>query len=72
MLTTTASPPVDLYRHVERLWQMDTPLYRNENLVTCSKQDHMAVDILEAKTVRVPVGGVESYATPLLRKREAP
>lgn len=51
---------------------MDTPLYRNENLVTCSKQDHMAVDILEAKTVRVPVGGVESYATPLLRKREAP
>ncbi|KAJ8378745.1 hypothetical protein AAFF_G00236650 [Aldrovandia affinis] len=62
----------DLFSHVERLWQLDTLPYRSENLVTRSKQDVEAIQLLGQKTVRVDVDGVQCYTTPLLGKRSLP
>ncbi|KAL2093214.1 hypothetical protein ACEWY4_010526 [Coilia grayii] len=66
------SPADQLRHHVEKLWQMDVLPYRNERMVTRSKQDQEAVDLLEARTVRVDVNGVQRYATPLLRVKDMP
>ncbi|KAJ8381811.1 hypothetical protein SKAU_G00025890 [Synaphobranchus kaupii] len=70
----TSSPPLidELYKHVERLWQVDTVPYRLEREVTRSKQDQQAVAMLEAKTVRTKVDGILRYATPLLRHANMP
>ena len=70
----TSSPPQmdELYRHVERLWQMDTVPHRPDREVTRSKQDQQAVALLDAKTVRTEVDGVRRYATPLLRHTAMP
>ncbi|XP_057688209.1 uncharacterized protein LOC130913548 [Corythoichthys intestinalis] len=70
----TSSPPQleELYKHVERLWQMDTVPHRPEKEVMRSKQDKMAVALLKAKTVRVNVEGTRRYATPLLRHPDMP
>lgn len=62
----------ELMRHVERLWQVDTVPFRNEKLVTRSKQDQEAISILETKTTRVEVDGILRYATSLLRWRDMP
>ncbi|KAM9771400.1 uncharacterized protein ACBT44_004334 isoform 1-T1 [Syngnathus typhle] len=52
-LFTSVPPPMDdLYRHVERLWQVDTVPYRPEREVTRSKQDQQAIALLETKTGR--------------------
>lgn len=72
LLTSTHSPSEELSRHVERLWQLDMLPYRSEKLVTRSKRDQQAVNLLEAKTVRVNVNGVQRYATPLLRVKDMP
>ncbi len=72
LLTSTLSPSEELSRHVERLWQLDTLPYRSEKLVTRSKRDQEAVKLLEEKTVRVNVDGVQRYATPLLRVKDMP
>lgn len=72
LFTSVASPTSELLQHVERLWQLDTLPYRNEKVVTRSQCDQEAIDMLEAKTVRVNVDGVLRYATPLLRKKEMP
>ncbi|KAG1926322.1 guanine nucleotide-binding protein G(I)/G(S)/G(O) subunit gamma-2 [Pimephales promelas] len=72
-LFTSSTPSMDeLYKHVERLWQVDTVPYRHEREVTRSKQDQQAVALLEAKTVRTNVDGILRYATPLLRHASMP
>lgn len=61
----TSSPPQldEVYKHVERLWQVEMISHRPEKEVTRSKQDKRAVALLEAKTVRTMVDGVLRYAT---------
>ncbi|XP_063766006.1 uncharacterized protein LOC134882305 [Eleginops maclovinus] len=72
-LWTSSTPTTaELLGHVEKLWQLDTLPYRSEKLVTRSRQDTEAVRILEEKTVRVTVEGVQRYATPLLWKKDLP
>lgn len=72
-LFTTVSPQTtELMKNVQRLWQMDVLPFRSDKLVAWSKEDHEAIALLEAKTTRVEVDGVLRYATPLLRKRQAP
>ncbi|XP_048056054.1 uncharacterized protein LOC125274030 [Megalobrama amblycephala] len=72
-LFTSLTPIRDpVYQHVERLWQLDVLPYRSEKLVTRSKQDQAAVNMLETRTRRVEVNGILRYATPLLRARDAP
>ncbi|KAL6483178.1 hypothetical protein MHYP_G00080500 [Metynnis hypsauchen] len=66
------SPNQDLLRHVEMLWQVDTLPFRSEKEATRSKQDQLAVNTLDQRTVRVTVDGIARYATPLLRKPVAP
>ncbi len=57
----------DLIHHVERLWQVDTLPY-NTKMVTRSKQDKEAYNLLQNATIRVTVDCVQRYATPLLRR----
>ncbi|XP_040920966.1 uncharacterized protein LOC121200005 [Toxotes jaculatrix] len=66
------SPYAELKRDVEKLWQADILPYRNEKLITRSKQDREAMELLETKTIRINVDGIEHYATPLLRAKNAP
>lgn len=70
--TTFLSPTQELRQHVERLWQLDILPSRNKKEVVRSKQDKAALAMLEQKTVQVTVDGVNRYATPLLRKVDAP
>ncbi|KAJ8405628.1 hypothetical protein AAFF_G00316080 [Aldrovandia affinis] len=72
LLTSTLSPSAELFRQVEKLWQLDTLPYRSKKLITRSKQDQEAVNLLDAKMVRVDVDGVQRYATPLLRVKDMP
>ena len=73
LFTTTVSPQVsELIRHVERLWQADVIPVRERRVVTRSKEDNQAIDLLETKTVRIKVEGIHRYATPLLRRRDMP
>ncbi|KAJ8410823.1 hypothetical protein AAFF_G00187800 [Aldrovandia affinis] len=62
----------ELFKQVEKLWQLDTLPYRSERLVTRSRRDQEATNLLEAKTTRVEVEGVLRYATPLLRVSNMP
>lgn len=71
-ITSTSTPYADLSRHVEKLWQIDVLPFKNEKLIIRSKQDKEAMELLEAKTVRVMMDGTERYATPLLRTQNAP
>ncbi|XP_048010442.1 uncharacterized protein LOC125244397 [Megalobrama amblycephala] len=69
----TASATYDtLYRDVERLWQLDSLPYRSEKLMTRSKQDQESIKILDSKTCRVSIDGIQRYATPLLRTDDSP
>nr|XP_057925810.1 uncharacterized protein LOC131127691 [Doryrhamphus excisus] len=72
LFTACNAPEEELFRHVEKLWQLDTLPYRSERLITRSKQDAEAVRTLELKTTRVMVDGVNRYATPLLWKQSLP
>lgn len=72
LFTSSVFSSSEIYRQVEKLWQLDVLPYRSEKLVTRSKQDHEAMDLLQAKTVRVEVDGVLRYATPLLRVKNMP
>lgn len=62
----------ELFRHIEKLWQLDVLPYRSEKLATRSKQDQEAIDLLEAKTTRIDINGTQRYATPLLRVKNMP
>lgn len=66
------SPSEQLHHYVEKLWQLDVLPYKSEKVVTRSKQDQEAVNILDMKTVWVDVDGVLRYATPLLRVKDMP
>lgn len=72
LLTSTLSPEAELFNNVQKLWQMDTLPYRSEKLITRSRQDTEAVQILEEKTIRVAIRDSQRYATPLLWKRNLP
>lgn len=64
--TSVSSSEKDLYKNVERLWEMDVLPWRSEKTSTRSKQDQEAIKLLDTKTVRVEVDGTKRYATPLL------
>ncbi|XDV22967.1 hypothetical protein PO909_027706, partial [Leuciscus waleckii] len=72
LFTATSGSYTDLFRQVEKLWQLDVLPYRSEKLITRSKQDQDAISLLESKTTRVTVDGVARYATPLLRVKNMP
>ncbi len=63
----TVPPHDDMIHHVERLWQVDSLPYNNK-MVTRSKQDKEAYNLLQNATIRVTVDCVQPYATPLLRR----
>ncbi len=71
-LFTSVLPNSDLFAHVERLWQMDVVPYHSEKVVTRSKRDQEAIQLLQEKTTRVEVDGIMRYATPLLRVKSMP
>lgn len=64
--TTCQSPGVDLLRDVERLWQMDVLPWRSTKVGTRSRKDQDAIRLLETKTERVEIRGVQRHAAPLL------
>ncbi|KAM9744816.1 uncharacterized protein ACNS7B_009326 isoform 1-T1 [Menidia menidia] len=72
MFISTPAPSAELIQNVSKLWQMDVLPYRNEKLVTRSKHDASAINLLEKKTIRVAIDGVQRYATPLLWKADSP
>lgn len=72
LLTSVAPQVSELMKHVEKLWQVDIVPFRNEKLVTRSRQDQEAICILETRTVRIEVEGIRRYATPLLRRKGMP
>ncbi|XP_048877738.1 uncharacterized protein LOC125747060 [Brienomyrus brachyistius] len=72
LFTSLSSDTAELLRNVEKLWEMDTLPYRNEKLLTRSKEDQEAVYLLESRTTRVEVDGTYRYATPLLRRKGMP
>lgn len=72
LFTVAQRDTADLHTQVERLWQMDVLPWRNEKTSATSRQDQEAVALLEAKTVRVKVDGVQRYGTPLLRVKNMP
>ncbi len=51
---------------------MDVVPYHSENVVTRSKRDQEAIQLLQEKTTRVEVDGIMRYATPLLRVKSMP
>lgn len=72
LFLAATSPAAELFNQVEKLWQLDTLPYRSEKLVTRSRRDEEALNLLEAKTTRLEVEGVHRYATPLLRVSNMP
>ncbi|KAG7502741.1 hypothetical protein JOB18_025626 [Solea senegalensis] len=56
LFTATVSPTSELFKNVERFWQIDTLPYTSEK------------QMLQTSTVRVNVEGVQRYTTPLLRR----
>ncbi|KAJ8286056.1 hypothetical protein GJAV_G00034060 [Gymnothorax javanicus] len=72
LLTSIPPQESELMRHVERLWQADIIALRSSKVVTRSKQDNLAVSLLEERTTRIEVDGVRRYATPLLRRKNMP
>ncbi|XP_005167247.1 uncharacterized protein [Danio rerio] len=72
LFTAVGPTHLDLQRHVEKLWQIDTLPYISEKAATRSKLDQQALELLEQQTVRVNVNGTMRYATPLLRRKDSP
>lgn len=72
LFLSAASTEDLLYRNVERLWQLDVLPFQSKKLVIHSREDQEAINLLENRTQRVDIGGVQRYATPLLRKSGAP
>ncbi|KAK9524561.1 hypothetical protein VZT92_016944 [Zoarces viviparus] len=58
----------ELYQHREKLWQSSAI----EKLVTRSRLDQKATDLLLDKTTMVIVDGINSYALALLQKDTRP
>ncbi|XP_065118880.2 uncharacterized protein [Paramisgurnus dabryanus] len=71
-LFTSLRPIDSLYADVEKLWKMDILPFQSEKVLTRSRQDQESIQLLQDKTVRVEVDGVQRYATPLLRVKNMP
>ncbi|XP_041839808.1 uncharacterized protein LOC121638843 [Melanotaenia boesemani] len=69
--TSCKPSPDELLHHVARLWQLDVLPFRSEKIVTRSRQDQEAIQLLEERTMRIRDGGIMRYATPLLRVKNA-
>lgn len=72
LFVSCLSSEAELFSQVEKLWKLDILPYQSEKVVTRSRQDTDAIRILQEKTIRVDVGGVKRYATPLLWKETLP
>lgn len=72
LLTSVCSPEDELFKNVQRLWQVETVPHRDEKEVTRSKQDQEALKLLETKTIHTEVEGVTRLVTPLLRHKDMP
>lgn len=72
LFTSVTSSESDLYKQVEKLWQMDVLPWRSDKACIRSRQDQEAVELLEKRTIRVEMDGVKRYATPLLRVKNMP
>ncbi len=64
-LHLATAPSEELFRNVERLWQLDTLPY-SAKVVTRSKQDQQAFTLLQTATTQVDINGILRYATSLL------
>lgn len=71
-VTSMLCSNADLFTQVKKLWQMDVLPWRSEKISTGTHQDQETIDMLEARTMRVEVDGVECYATLLLRIKNMP
>lgn len=69
---SSSAANIALYQAVEKLWKLDVLPFLNPKVTNRSKQDQYALDLLENRTVRVNVEGVQRYATPLLRIANSP
>jgi len=65
-LFTIANPLEELRHDVEKLWKVDILPFRNEKVITRSKQDQAAMELLASKSKKINVDGVQRYATLLL------
>lgn len=72
LFTSTLSPPADIYSHVEKLWQMGILPWQSEKACTHSRQNIEALALLESRTIRVDIGGIQRYATLLLHAERMP
>ncbi len=72
LFTSVSFLESDLYKQLEKLWQIDILPWHNEKMCIRSKQDQEAVELLERKTIRVEVDGVRRYATPSCMSRICP
>nr|XP_055025291.1 uncharacterized protein LOC129415362 [Misgurnus anguillicaudatus] len=72
LFVSCSSPETELFNQVERLWKLDIVPYQSEKVVTRSRQDTEAIRILQEKTIRMDIEGVQRYATPLLWKESLP
>ncbi len=68
LLISLSSKQTELMRNVAKLWELDILPYRNKKQVTRSREDQVALEILNQGTVRVDINGIQRYVTPLLRK----
>ncbi len=70
---TSVSPTQDeLFKNVQRLWQIEAIPHKDDKEVTPFKQDQEALKILEAKTIRTEVNGILRLAIPLLQQKDMP
>ncbi|KAG1926337.1 hypothetical protein F2P79_024938 [Pimephales promelas] len=69
-LFTIANPLEELRHDVEKLWKVDILPFRNEKVITRSKQDQAAMELLASKSKKVDVDVnfflVHSWALPYL------
>ncbi len=72
LLTSFLPTQDELFKNVQRLWQIESVPYRDDKEVTRFKQDQEALKLLEAKTIHTEVNGILRLATPLLRHKDMP
>ncbi|XP_038063201.1 uncharacterized protein LOC119733910 [Patiria miniata] len=74
LFTACQDPEHQLHRMMDRFMTIDKLPHVNTKEVTRSKEDKLAIKILEENTERVKVDGVQRLQTPLLKKsgRELP
>ncbi|XDV33330.1 hypothetical protein PO909_003765 [Leuciscus waleckii] len=72
LLTSILPTQDELFKNVQRLWQIEAVPHRDEKEVTLSKQDQEALKLLETKTIHTEVNGILRLGTPLLRQKSMP